>query len=187
MDFLKKNKGKKLHNRNINISTYDYDDQHIIVEGELHDERLSISYNFNKEKQLPGTVHHMIIRLLIQFPGFMIKDVEVEMPGIPRKECVETAKTLDIIKGMNISQGFTLKIKDILGGRKGCVHLTTLLLAMAPAAIQGFWAYLARKPLKPDSSLRSMAPYIIDTCMIWSSDGPLAAKMIKQYQQNKAN
>ena len=187
MDFLKKNKGKKLHNRNINISTYDYDDQHIIVEGELRDERLAISYNFNKEKQLPGTVHHMIIRLLIQFPGFMIKDVEVEMPGIPRKECVETVKTLDIIKGMNISQGFTLKIKDILGGNKSCVHLTTLLLAMAPAAIQGFWVHLAEKPLKPGSSLKSMAPYIIDTCMIWRSDGPLAAKMIKQYQQNKDN
>jgi len=46
---------------------------------------------------------------------------------------------------MAIAKGFTARVKNLVGGNKGCAHLVELLLAMAPAAIQGYASYQAVK------------------------------------------
>ena len=92
------------------------------------------------DKHAPGTVHHMIIRMEIEGPKLTIEDIEVEMPTIPYEACLETQGCLNQLKGMPIFAGFTAKVKKLVGGRKGCCHLLSLLTAMAPAAVQGAWS-----------------------------------------------
>lgn len=179
MSLLEKHKKEKVHKRNINISTYNCDKGGIIIEGELIDDRLTSGFSPTGEKRPPKKIHHMMIRMWIDGQPLSIKEIEAEMPGTPNKECTETRKSLDRIKDMSIVTGFTMKVKDILGGINGCAHLTALLIAMAPAAIQGYWANYSRKPVDKDLSSDAMRQFLVDTCWVWRKDGPLLKKLFQ--------
>jgi hypothetical protein len=111
-------KGPIIHNRKIDITTYEGAPDSVVVEGILHDERLVETYRPTGDKHPPGTVHHMIIRMEIKGPKLTIEDIEVEMPTIPYEACLETLDTLNQLKGMPIVAGFTAKVKNLSAGGK---------------------------------------------------------------------
>lgn len=185
MGLLKQYKGDKIHTRNITISTYECNEERIIIEGKLKDETLKSHHDlFSGEKLRPHTIHHLIIWLLVEGLSLTVKDIDVEMTRVPHKQCLETIKSLDKIKGLRITPGFTSEVKKIAGGSKGCMHLTTLLLAMAPAVIQGFWTHHARKSLPEDFS-GSMKHQLIDTCRVWRRDGFMVKELIQPVRKNQ--
>jgi len=180
MQSLGKSKGKKIHTRNIEVTTYDYDGQRIIVEGFLKDERFEESHTITGETFPRGVIHHLAIRLLINCSNLVIEDIDVDMISVPREVCRETIDCLVPIKGLTIAKGFTSKVKNIAGGKKGCSHLVELLLAMAPAAFQGFTAYQLQKSsgFNPDQ-VKMISPFLVNTCHAWREDGPLVEKYKK--------
>ena len=166
---------EKIHNRNLDISSYLVDDQHILIAGELKEKNLITVYKRSGEVIEPNIFHHMHIELLIKVSELKIADIHVKIPGAPHDDlCREMENSLDAIKGLVIAPGFTSKVKKIAGGIKGCVHLTTLLLSMAPAALQGYWIFEARKEKRDDVSSFDIEKYLINTCWAWRKDGPLA-------------
>ena len=176
---------ERVHSRNIEIFTCLSKGKGVIVQGTLKDDRLQKHYNIEGRIMDPFTVHHMIIRMLVS-NKLVIEDIEVEMPGFPREECPETKKSLDRIKGWKIAPGFTERIKEEIGGTAGCAHLTALLLAMAPAAVQGSWSCRSLKPITPageDVSPRLMEQYLIDTCWVWRRDGDRAKALMKMMEE----
>jgi hypothetical protein len=183
MSRLKRMAGEKVSTRRIVIDSYSVDDNMIVVEGNLIDDR-SIEYFLTSgERREPGIVHDMIIRLLIAGPELTIKDLEVELPGVPRADCKETVDSLEPIKGLKITSGFTAKVKSLAGGSLSCAHLVALLLAMAPAAVQGFWVNGAKKLTSIDSrgaleNRRLVEQYLKNTCWVWREDGPRFRKLI---------
>ena len=170
---------QKIHTRRIDIATYAGSSDTIIVEGILKDERLTKSYRPSGRTLDPGTVHHMIIRMKVRGPKLVIEDIEVDMPTVPRQECRETLDSLSPLRGMPIVSGFTNRVKDLVGGAKGCAHLVALITAMAPAAVQGAWAAMTSKPRDPATFLPGAVARIKDTCRVWRSDGPLMKKIEK--------
>lgn len=48
------------------------------------------------------------------------------MPVVPGEECLEAAGSLDSVKGLRITGGFTAKVKSLAGNGKGCQHLVAL-------------------------------------------------------------
>jgi hypothetical protein len=171
-----KKRGKEIHNRKIEITTYEGTSDSVIVEGILHDERMVETYRPTGESHPPGTVHHMIIRIEIKGPKLVIEEIEVEMPTVPYEACIETLDTLNQLKGMPIVAGFTAKVKSLIGGRKGCCHLLSLLTAMAPAAVQGAWSAVIREPVDQAVYLEMAMGRVKNTCWVWREDGPLMAK-----------
>jgi len=159
---------QKIHSRQLDIVTYKCTPDSFIVEGTLKDERLADSYGPSGKLFPPGTIHHMIIRMAVKGPNLVIEDIEVEMPTLPNEFCIETIKCLDPIKGMSIVSGFTSKVKKLVGGVKGCVHLVALLTAMAPAAFQGVFSGMERQLKGPH-----MVERMKDTCWVWRTNGPL--------------
>ncbi len=168
-------KGKKIHTRNIEISTYEYGEKNILVEGQLKEDTLTPIYVSGK-KRPPHTVHHMVVQMVIECSSLTIKEIKVEMPGIPYDWCQETSNSLDAIKGLKIAPGFTRKVKKILSESKKCSHLTTLLFAIAPAVMQGFWIFNAGKPSGDVVSPAIVKNYLVDTCWVWRKEGPLASQ-----------
>lgn len=165
-------KKQKIHNRGIDIATFEGGSDSIIVEGVLTDERLATSYRPSGEPLPPGTVHHMIIRMEVRGPKLVIEDIEVEMPTVPMPECIETFDSLLPLKGLPIVSGFTNRVKDLVGGAEGCAHLVALITAMASAAVQGAWAAMTSQPRDPATFLPGAMERIKDTCRVWRSDGP---------------
>jgi hypothetical protein len=177
---LKIDKEKKIHTRDIKIATYAYDEAHIIVEGELNDNRIIANFGHTGELYPPGNIHHMFIRLLIEIESIRIVQVEIEMPGIPHHECPETIPNFAKLEGMRIAPGFTSKVRNLIGGPKGCAHLSGLLMAMASAAIQGLWTYRA-KDRKRDKNIDEIASdYLVNTCWVWRQNGPMVDRLSKE-------
>jgi len=146
-------------------------------------DRIIANFSHTGDRRPPGNIHHMFIRLLIEIASIRIVKVEVEMPGIPHQDCPQTIPVFDKLKGMRIAPGFTSKVRHIIGGPRGCAHLTGLLMAMASAAIQGLWTYRAREPHQ-DEIINAMAnDYLIDTCRVWRRDGPLVESVRKHHDE----
>jgi len=164
---------KHIHKRNIDISIYSVDKNRIIVEGTLRDDRLQTTYRIDGEKSPPHTLHHMILRLLVSGNSLTIEDIEVEMPSVPREPCLKTRKMLAPIVGLQIIAGFTKKVKQLVGGPRGCAHLTSLLLTMGPAAVQGHWSKYSLKPPEARAASDRTRLDMTDTCWVWRTGGPL--------------
>jgi hypothetical protein len=158
----------------IDISTYDCGEDKLIIAGQLKENRLIPCYKTSGEEIGPDTVHHMIIRLLIDLPALTITDIEVEMAAYPHDECPEAIKRFDQIKGMTIAPGFSSMVRKKIGGTKGCAHMTTLMLAMGPAAMQGVWTHRMQQPVRELPSSEVLEKYLIDTCWVWRKGGRLA-------------
>jgi len=174
MEHLNTNNLEKIHNRNLSISSYIVDDQHILITGELKEGNLITVYERSGEPIEPNVFHHMQIQLLVKSADLKIVDIHVKIPGAPHDDiCREMENSLDEIKGLNIAPGFTSKVKKIAGGIKGCVHLTTLLLSMAPAALQGYWIFEAREKHRSENSEFDIGDYLVDACWAWRKGGPL--------------
>ncbi|MCP3955971.1 MAG: DUF2889 domain-containing protein, partial [Desulfobacterales bacterium] len=118
--------------------------------------------------------------MVVAGPELVIEDIEVEMPQTPREECRQTELSLAPVIGMPIKAGFTNRVKTAVGRAAGCSHLVGLLLAMAPAAIQGFWSNVVRRPYNPDDFAEHAMDVVLDTCHVWRSDGPT----VKEYREN---
>jgi hypothetical protein len=164
---------KQVHHRKIDIYTYEYDATAIVVEGRLTDNRFRNTFYLSGDCRPPGIVHDLIIRMIVRGPNLVIEDIEVEMSEVPRDVCRETFNSLEPVKGMEIKSGFTEKVKAKVGGAKGCTHLVALLLAMAPAAVQGAWAAVAQQPIDPSNFSDKALEFLENTCWIWRSDGAL--------------
>lgn len=177
-----KSKGKKLHTRNIEVTIYDYDGQRIIVEGSLKDERFHKIHTVAGETIPGGVIHNMSIRLLVNCSNLLIEDLDVDLTSVPREVCRETIECLAPIKGLTVTRGFTLKVKKLAGGRKGCTHLMELLMAMAPAVFQGFAAFQSQKSSGFDQDhARMMAKYLVNTCHAWREEGPFVEAFRKKF------
>ena len=181
MGFLETDNLEKIHNRNLDISSYIVDKEHFLITGEFKEKNLITVYETTGDTIPPRIFHHMQIQLLIKWTDLKIVDIQTKIPGAPHDDiCREMENCLDEIKGLVIAPGFTSKVKQIAGGIKGCVHLTTLLLSMAPAVLQGYWIFGARHIDNKDDSDFDIEGFLIDTCWAWRKDGPLAENLIKQ-------
>ena len=180
MNLLEQCRDRKIHDRKMDISTYDYDDAHIVVAGTLKDDILIPMY-VSGEEQPPHTPHHMTIQIFIEAASLTVKNIHVEMTTVPYHWCKETADSLDPVKGLKIEPGFTSRVKKILREGKRCLHLTTLLFAMVPTVMQGYWTFNAGKPSAGDMPSGLIENYLLDTCWVWRKGGPRVT-MLKRSQ-----
>ena len=165
-----KPRGKKYHTRTIEINTYEYDEQRLVVEGCLADHRLQEYHLATGEKRSPGLLHQMIIHMLVNKTTLEIEDLHVEMPTVPREECLETINSIDAVKGLRITRGFTSRVKALVGSGKGCNHLVALLTSMGSSTIQGYAAYKLQESSRLTSDMLNL---LENTCWTWRKEGPL--------------
>jgi len=159
-----------VHSREISIRTFDLGDHSILVEGSLIDHQHRPWPN--EASGEPKPVHHMVIRLKIKGPEMLIEEAEATMPYHPREECPVVLPWIRKLEGSRIAAGFSMKVKKIIGNIKGCAHLTSLVTAMGPSAVQGYWAAYGVE--KGRMSLHDQAvKNIINSCYLWREDGPL--------------
>jgi hypothetical protein len=170
MGLFGKPKGKKYHTRTIEVNTYEYDDQRLVVEGCLTDHRLQEFHLAKGEKRPPGILHEMIIHLLVNKTTLEIEDLHVEMPDVPNEECLEMINSMEPVKGLKIASGFRSRIKALVGNGRGCQHLANLLTSMASSAVQGYTAYKQQESPRVISDIINM---LENTCWTWRTEGPL--------------
>lgn len=182
---IDKEKNRQVHSRNLEITTYADEPESVILEGRLRDECFVTRYMVAGEKRLPGIVHDLVIRMRIKGPSLTIAEIEVDMPTVPRPECRRALNSLDPLVGMPITAGFTVRVKELIGGPKGCAHLVSLVLSMAPAAVQGAWSAISRTPLDPALYADLAMGFLTDTCMVWEKGGVIETEYREKLKGSK--
>jgi len=160
---------KLVHTREILIKTSDLGDHSILVEGSLIDRRHQREPETIEQSNL---VHHMVIRLKVKGPGMLIEEAEAAMPHHPREECPDVLPSIRNLEGLEIAPGYTMKVKRVIGGVKGCAHLTSLVIAMGESAVQGYWAAYGAEGRKRGLREQTIRKFI-NTCHLWKEDGPI--------------
>jgi len=176
----------RIHQRVLDMSTYALDDDTVVVEGILRDERFNPIFEISGQRREEGVIHHMIIRLLIGGIRLRVLDAEAEMPHIPMPLCVTTRESVKKIIGLEIKSGFGEKVHKLIGGVEGCAHLTHLLTVMVQEALHGYWTHKMRKPEPPPAALEEIEglSYLINSCSLWREDGPIMQE-IKEFIENR--
>ncbi len=171
--------GAPLHGRSIEMKTYALDEDTILVEGWLREDRFQQVYDITGEAIAKGPVHHMAVRLMVGGTPPAILDAEAEMEHVPLDICHETLETIQKTIGLSISAGFLKKVRNLMGGDKGCAHLTHLLTVMSQAVFQGYVAHKRRRPPEVPASLEAVEgiEYLMGSCRAWKKDGPKVMKL----------
>ena len=89
---------EQIHNRNIDITTYAFEQDAVAIEGRLFDNRTNVSYNMFGEPRDPGPVHDLIVRMVLRLPTLVIEAVEVEMVTVPYDGCPAVLESLRSIQ-----------------------------------------------------------------------------------------
>jgi len=169
----------QIHTRNIHLATYPHEGFRVLVQGILKDERLIPVFDVTGKARAPGTVHHMVVTLLIDPDPLTIVQAEAEMLTIPMDECPATLDRVAQLVGVQIKAGFSNQIRQIMGGNRGCTHLCNLVTAMGQEIFHG-WLTQKRSQKAPlPVSLENIEEksYLIDSCRIWKKDGPKLNEM----------
>lgn len=169
-----------VHDRIIETTTYYVDEGHILCAGKLRETRHVDYYKFTGEKVEAGILHGLTILLLLKVPSLVIEDIEVAMDKVPRFECMEVEQSLARVKGMAITRGFSARVREIAGGEKGCTHLLHLIITMAPAVMQGFWAFRYRNKtgtVSSEDAAKKISYSLKNTCHVWREEGPAFQKL----------
>jgi hypothetical protein len=170
-----------VHTREISIRTSDLEDNSVLVEGSLVDHRYGPRQKEDSEK--PELVHHMVIRLKVKGPEMLIEQAEATMPHHPREECPEVLPSIRNLEGLQIAPGYTMRVKRVIGGTKGCAHLTSLVIAMGESAVQGYWAAYGAERVRAGLREQTIKKFI-NTCHLWKEDGPIV-KGLRQTSESQ--
>jgi hypothetical protein len=175
-----------VHERRLTFKTYPLENDRVMVEGWLKDERLVPGFHWNGRSRPPGVVHWMCVRLLVGGRPLSILDAEAEMPGVPHELCPTTMESVKKVVDIPIVSGYTDEVKRRLGGVEGCAHLMHLILAMGPAALHGYWAQRSRTQRPVPRSMDEVPglSLLINSCQLWRDDGPMIQMIREALEEN---
>jgi len=166
--------GKTLiHERSAVIKIYEIEKDKILMEGILTDERFCRMFLHASQKAIdPSMLHRIVVKIILSLPKFIIESAEAEMITVPDDVCREVENVVKKIVGLQITSGFKGKVRELMGGAKGCLHISNLLLFMSTAALQGSHTYYNR--LQEDGTLKRPAfdrGILADSCHFWKKEG----------------
>jgi hypothetical protein len=181
-------KGEPIHRRLLDLCAFPAGDDKVIVEGSLRDERFRDVYELSGEKRDRGVIHDLVIRLLVGGLPLKIEDAEAEMPHVPRELCKTTQESIRKIIGFEIRSGFGERVHKMIGGVRGCAHLTHLVIVLVQEALHGYWTHKMSKPGPPPRSLEDVEglAYLVNSCSLWRKNGPFVKEIEGFIEERKA-
>lgn len=168
-----KAKREPLHLRQIEIRGYKREDGLYDIEGHLTDSK-SIDYKLAQGVRRAGdAIHSMWLRLTFD-RTLTIVDAEAWTEAMPYLgACDQITPDYKKLIGVPIRAGYHQRIKELLGGVRGCTHITEMAGTMATAAFQTLAGQGVADPERK--------PFQIDRCHALASTTPLVAKFYPKW------
>lgn len=171
-------KREPLHRRRIEIVGYRREDGLYDIEGRLTD-RKDVEFPVGGRRLPPGeAVHDMWLRITVD-RDLRIVDAEASSEAMPYAgQCDRIAPDYRRLVGLSIGPGYLRHVKELLGGTRGCTHITELAGSLATAAFQTF----AGQGLAP----ADRKPPQLDRCHALDSHGPTVARFYPKWYRGAA-
>lgn len=165
-----------LHTRTIVIEGHRREDGLYDIEASLADTKTYAFANEDRGEIRPGEkLHGMLMRLTVD-EDLVVHACEADTEFGPYAVCPAATQNFARLAGLRIGPGWNRKVKETVGGTKGCTHLVELLAQMATVAFQTLSVVRRARPADP-----SRPPALLDTCHAYAADGPLVARRWPQF------
>jgi hypothetical protein len=174
-----------IHTRRYEVRAFRMADDRFLLRGVVCDEKPAGLYV--TEDPDPLWLHHMIVEMEVVYPTFVIERAYAKFHQHPHLGCTDITDHYKKLEGMSIARGFNAKVKELFAGSRGCTHITALLSAMAPVAIQTGWSMRVTAMNEGESSSNPSDAEIeqrekqlagtINTCHMWDESGELVAQV----------
>jgi DUF2889 family protein len=169
---------KHLHTRRYEFCGYEREDGLWDIEGRITDTKTyGFANEFRGEIQPGEPIHDMRVRLTLD-DDLTVADIEVTTDAGPYRICPDIAPNFLVMKGERIKPGWHMRIKELLGGVKGCTHISEMLGSMGTVAYQTM--YWRRKPSSGEKS-----PPPINSCHAFAADGEVVKHFYPQFYRGK--
>jgi hypothetical protein len=154
-----------LHTRHIVCNGYERSDGLFDIEARLTDIKADTADLLYKQVPAGEPLHDLRITLTIDATG-LIRRASASTDTGPSPYCAQINAAYKSLAGVRIAAGFRQQVKERVGGKHGCTHLTELLGPLATTALQ---TLMGTRPGggNADAHLAQM----IDTCHAWRADG----------------
>ncbi len=161
-----------VHTRRIECTSYQRADGLYDIEGHLTDVK---SYAFKNEYRgevKPGEpIHDMWLRLTVD-DDMVVRDVEAKTDAGPYAVCPAINPAFAALKGVAVGPGWNRKVRELLGGVRGCTHLVDLLGPLGTVTLHTVrWSRSA-----PNAKPRAPSKPPLNTCHAWASDGEIVRR-----------
>jgi hypothetical protein len=167
---------EQLHDRRYEFDGYRRKDGLWDIEGRMTDSKTySFPNDFRGLIEAGEPLHDMRIRLTLD-DHFIVRDIEVSTDAAPFAICPDVAPNFAAVKGLKVGSGWNKKLKELLGGTRGCTHHVEMLGAMATVAFQTMWGQFAREKKSAPESGSTRRPSFLDTCHALAADGEVVKK-----------
>jgi Protein of unknown function (DUF2889) len=165
-----------IHERRYRVQAYRNDDGTILLRGAVCDQKPGST--FFPDDPDPLTVHHMIVDVVFDPTTFVITDARAVMETHPHEICRVIEPHYGKLVGLSIARGYSAKVRELFGGPRGCSHVTALLLAMAPVAIQSMFSMNMADGdgpprMTPEERRQRAMTLNLNTCHVWAEDGEM--------------
>lgn len=176
---------KALHTRTIVCDGYAREDGLWDIEARMEDIKHYAFDNKLRGKVEPGApLHEMYLRLTLN-DDLVVQDVEAHIDNFPTVGCPDIAVNYRKLIGVKIGVGWRRAIKQRLGGKLGCTHVTELLPVIATVAIQTMTPIIMKRHKQQAAAegkeIKQTRPPMLDTCHSWSSDGPIVKEFAPDF------
>ncbi len=168
-------------NRTISCTGYARKDGLWDVEAHLIDTRpVSVTHpNYGAAKPAGYPLHEMKIRITVD-NDLLIHDAEAVTIHAPFEPCRVPPASFPKLKGLSLKKGWKKSLSEIMGGTKGCTHLSELLGNLATIAYQTV-ASSDEWVAKVDRG--EITPFYIDSCYSYNESGPLVERLYPDLYQ----
>jgi hypothetical protein len=155
---------RRLHTRRVEMDGFLRDDGMLDLEVRLLDTK-DIDLKMLAGERPAGTpIHQMRIQLTVDM-DFNIRAAAAEAPNVPYVGyCETTAPAYAKLVGLNLFNNFRKATKDLVGGTRGCTHMTEMLLLFPTLAMQTIASMI------PEDS-GTHKPFQLDRCHALESSG----------------
>ena len=128
-------------------------------------------------------MHRMSLSLVID-DDYVVQDVRANTETAPWPMCGGVDAAYRGLVGLRINDGFSRKVREIVGGVEGCTHLTELVTQAANTYMQASWPDRISRQIAIDPNPRNWpgnrAPAFVNQCHAWRQDG---ATMLQEYPE----
>ncbi len=175
-----------LHERDVKVRAFSLEDDLVLIVGRLIDihpepdeEAARVERKAVGALELGPVIHDMTLELEVSAKDFKIKAARARMQIVPHLECRDVEDSVQELVGLTVTSGFTMNVKERLGGAKSCAHLVSLVLTMAPVVVQ------VAKVERHVPIVKQMA-YLTDTCYMWRENGPVITRLTENENERLA-
>lgn len=154
-----------LHTRNIVLQGYRRADGLYDIEGRLRDTKSYDRESHGVNVKAGEPIHDMLLCMTVG-SDLVIREVRVESFVVPYTGyCDVAGQDYRQLHGLTIAAGFMRDVRRLVGGTRGCTHLTELIGAVATAAFQTMSIEL--------NASHAQRPFQIDGCYALKADGAI--------------